>query len=135
MLVNGGYLLGESGALLLDRQGFIQDCTPSIEDIFEYPQIYLITRPIYKLIPYLADIPLMKGGDLNPKLRLLCRLGMMFDAIRRDSSVFASCLSLSMVGRDGKQHPRLTVTALTPASHDEPGHKPDLEDEPNGLGH
>lgn len=118
MLVDGWQLSGKSGSLLLDKQGFIRDCTPYIEDLFEYPRAYLITHHIGKLIPYLAEFPLMIGSNLNPKLSLRSRLGVSFDAIRSDSTVFASYLSVCMVGHDGKRRPRLTVTAVSPATYD-----------------
>lgn len=117
MLLKDWSIRREPAALLLGNDGSIGDCTSFAEDLFAYPRAHLITRPVDNLIPRLAELPLMLGEEPNPKLLLLCNLGTVFEARRRDGKSFNCYLSVSQVGHEGERRIRLTVIPRNLAWH------------------
>lgn len=99
---------GEKLAMLtLDDRGMVCDCNSSGEALFKCRRSELVWRHISLVLPQLEELALMQDGQINPRLRFLCRIGRRFQAVARDGERFASELFLNLL--DNKGHCRLSL--------------------------
>jgi len=94
-------------SLTLDERGMVCDCNCAGESLFKYPRNELVLRHISMLLPQLAEVELIENGQLNPRLRFLCRIGRRFQAVTQDGERFASEIFLSLLNNTG--HGRLSL--------------------------
>ncbi|MDO8990308.1 MAG: hypothetical protein Q7U91_11830 [Sideroxyarcus sp.] len=95
--------------LLLDVNGFIQECGKTVEKIFGYRQHELVWQHISCLFPQLVDMPLMQGNHLNPMLNYICHCDHVFEAINKQSDIVVCHLNFFLVEYKGMQNLRLIV--------------------------
>jgi PAS domain-containing protein len=81
-------------ALILDRRGMILECNQAAERLFGYSASELIWRPVSVLLPQLEEGILVRDGNINPKLKFMCRCGQLFMALDRQCRTFQSELHL-----------------------------------------
>ena len=99
---------GENLAVLtLDDRGMVCDCNRGGEALFKCRRSELVWRHISMLLPQLAELALVQNGQINSRLRFLCRIGRHFQAITQDGESFASELFLNLLDNSG--HSRLTL--------------------------
>lgn len=95
--------------LLLDVNGFIQECGKSVEKIFGYQQHELVWQHISCLFPQLSDVALMQESRLNPMLNYICHCDHVFEAINKQSDIVVCHLNFLLVEHKGMQNLRLIV--------------------------
>jgi hypothetical protein len=98
--------------LLLDVNGFIQECEKSVGTIFGYQQHELGWQHISILFPQLVDMPLMQGECLNPMLNYICHCDHVFEAINKQSNIVVCHLNFLLVEFKGMRNLRLIVRPL-----------------------
>ncbi|MCX8087505.1 MAG: PAS domain S-box protein [Rhodocyclaceae bacterium] len=88
---------GEEGlvALVLDGRGVIVECDPQGESLFGYPCADLVGQHVSLLIPELANLEFLQGGQPNSRLRYRSRIGYRFSVLRRNGERFAAILFLN----------------------------------------
>ena len=86
--------------LLLNDAGLIEDCNPACETAFGYPKHDLCNHHVSLLLPKFEGIELVNDGQIDPRLRFLCRCAVPFLARRRDGTKFASEVFLSHINGD-----------------------------------
>lgn len=84
-------------AISLDERGMIRDCNRASEALFNYRRSELVWRHVSLLLPQLAQLDLMQGGQPNPRLRFLCHAGHHFQGVTRSGERFASKLFLNLL--------------------------------------
>jgi PAS domain S-box-containing protein len=102
--------LGAHDAVLtLNENGTIVETSPGAETQFGYQCAEeLLGRHVSFLLPELARWPLLRGGDVNPRLAFLCHCGKRFTAARREGWAFFAELFINKV--EGPGHGPLLVT-------------------------
>lgn len=110
-----------SAALTLDERGMICDCDRAGETLFKYRRSELVWRHVSMLLPQLTELELMQNGQVDPRLRFLCRIGRPFLAVTRDGERFASELFLSVLDRTGHGRMLLIVRQAEEAASDDGG--------------
>lgn len=78
----------ENGVLILDDQSVIQHCNRKGSELFGANDKSLINHHIAKVLPHLADMPLICNEQINPRLRFLSRAGHYFEAVGNDGVHF-----------------------------------------------
>jgi PAS domain S-box-containing protein len=73
----------------LDDGGLIRDCSADCESLFGYKQAELVGQHVSLLLPQLHGVDLVKGGEINPRLKYLCHCAIPFQVRRRDGHNFA----------------------------------------------
>jgi PAS domain-containing protein len=107
---------GEDNArLTLDSRGKITDCNAAVETLFKSKRSALLRRHISVLLPQLAQLELVKSGQINPHLRFLIRIGRQFQALSQDGEHFASEIFLNVLGSAGSQQISLIVRPVEPS--------------------
>lgn len=106
----------EPAALTLDERGMICDCSEAGEELFGYSRPELTWQHVTHLLPQLAGVPLIKDGQVNPKLDYLCRCGQLYHVRSRLGNFIPSALSFVNVGQKGRLMLRLIVRPIVPAS-------------------
>lgn len=87
----------EIAMMALDERGKILDCNRASERLFKYLRHEMVWRHVSMLLPQLANCPLVKDGQINPRLRFFCRLGRDYRAVTRDGEDFSSRLYFNCV--------------------------------------
>lgn len=98
---------GSEAVLTLDGRGMIRDCNRAGEQLFKYRRSELVWRAVSLLLPELAELELMQGGQPNPRLRYLCRIGRQFQVMTQAGECFRSVLCLNLI--DSRGHGRLSL--------------------------
>lgn len=80
----------EPVALALSDDGLIHECNADCESLFGYPQEELLGQHISLLFPNLADVPLVRSSEVNPRLKYLSHCAIPFLSIQRNGKRFAS---------------------------------------------
>lgn len=93
--------------IVLDETGTIQKCSRSFGLLFGYRGADLADHHISMLFPQLSAEPLLKDGQLSPKVDFLCRCGHLFLAQDCRGHIFKSELSFVRMRADG--HPRIRL--------------------------
>lgn len=103
-------------AFSLDEDGFIQECSKSVEKLFGYHEHELIWQHISCLFPQLTEVALMKGDRLNPLFQYICHCGHAFEAINKLSDVIKCNLNFFLIENEGVPTLRLIVRPLASAA-------------------
>jgi PAS domain-containing protein len=99
----------DAAALILDDCGMIRDCNRAGEALFKYRRRQLVWRPVSMLLPQLLETNLLQDGQLNERLRFLCRIAYRFEAVAQDGERFVSALFLNLLGSTEHRHLSLIV--------------------------
>lgn len=95
--------------LTVDCDGMIYDCNEDGESLFDYQRGELVRRHVSMLLPQLAKLELMPGGQPNPRLRFLCRSGHHYQAVTKHGGHFPSDLFLNHLDGHGRDRMSLIV--------------------------
>lgn len=99
----------DHAVLVLDEEGRIRDCNSSAEQLFGFSHEELLTTHISILIPQLGGSNLQHNGDINPRIKLLSRIGWLFRARHGAKAMFRCRLFLSCPGDSRSRRLRLIV--------------------------
>lgn len=102
--------------LLLDVDGFIQECSNSIEELCGYSQNELLWQHISCLFPKLGEMDLLQRGKLNPMLNYICHCDHIFEAMHKKSGIFVCNLNFFMVEHAAGRGLRLIVRPVMAAN-------------------
>lgn len=105
----------ERAILQLDEHGWISDCNTAAEDLFGFDRKQMQSKHVSFLIPQLANLCLLQDGHINPRMKLLCRIGWQFTARARGRLPFHCHLFLSQPGHNESRHLRLIARESDPA--------------------
>lgn len=86
-----------TATLGLDEHGVIHHCNRAGEALFKYRRGELLSQHVSVLLPQLADMDLLHGGQPSPRLRFLCRIGHHFQVQDKDGERFASDIFLNVL--------------------------------------
>jgi PAS domain S-box-containing protein len=103
--------------LLLDEDGFIQECGHSIEQIFGYSQHELLWQHVSCLFPKLGEVDLIQQGRVNPMLNYICHCDHIFEAINKHGGISVCNLNLFMLEHAGMKNLRLIVRPVAAANN------------------
>ncbi len=106
----------EVASLTIDERGMIRDCDPGGEKLFGYRRSELVWRHVSMLLPQLADIPVIEGGEVNDDLRYFCRIGGHLQAQCRGGELFPSDIFINDLRNPGSRSLRLIVRRVAPAA-------------------
>lgn len=96
-------------AITIDTGGKILECNKTASRLLEYDFNKKSWPHISKFIPQLAEMTLLTGESINPKLRFLSRIGHHFDVIAMNGLRFASKLYFIDIDRFGEHNLRLII--------------------------
>jgi len=99
----------EPPALTLDERGMICDCSKTGEKLFGYSRTDLVWKHVSELLPELAEISLVKNGELNQQLGFLSHCGHHFLAINRLGNIFMNELFFVLLDYAGRRTIRMIV--------------------------
>jgi PAS domain S-box-containing protein len=102
--------------LLLDADGFIQECGHSIEQIFGYSQHELLWQHISCLFPKLGEVDLIQQGRVNPMLNYICHCDHIFEVINKQGGITVCNLNFFMLDHTGTKNLRLIVRPVAAAN-------------------
>lgn len=90
--------------LTVDGRGMIYECNRAAEKLFKYRRAELVWQNITLLVPEWQRWALVVGGQPNPRLRYLCRIGYRFEVVTKDGAHIASeiCFNLLDAGGYGR---------------------------------
>lgn len=95
--------------LTLNEQGMICDCNIPTGDLFGYRHNELAQRHISELMPELTAITLMRGGQINPRLRFLSHIGHRFHLIGLGGKLFEVKLFIRDMENQGHHYFRAMI--------------------------
>lgn len=108
--VKGSVGVKDSMAVLtLTDKGMIRDCNEAVGRLFGCQPSQLIWQHISVLLPQLAEIVLMQGGQINPRLRFLSHIGHRFEVASPDGTGFSSELFFRTVESAGRRYLRVML--------------------------
>ncbi len=120
--VGGGHPNGSSScnvsgssapiAFSLDENGFIRECSKSVEKVFGYDEHELAWQHISCLFPQLTEVALMKEHRLNPLFQYICHCGHAFEAIDKLSDIVKCNLNFFLIENERGATLRLIVRPL-----------------------
>jgi hypothetical protein len=96
-------------ALALGEHGLIQDCSKSLVRLFGFRCSDLVWQPVSKLFPQLAEVELVRAGQVNPFLNYLFRCGKLYQSCNRHGETFFSNLSIVRLDYEGRRTFRMIV--------------------------
>lgn len=99
-------------AVTLDSNGTILDCNQSASVLLNCSATKPTWLHISDIFPQLAEITLLIGESINPKLRFLSRVGYHFDVIARNGLRFVSKLYFVDIERLGEHYLRLIIVPV-----------------------
>jgi hypothetical protein len=83
--------------LFLNQDGLIEDCSSACESVLGCPKQDLHGHHVSTLLPKLGGNELVIHGQINPRLKFLCRCAPGFLADRRDGTKFARDVFLNQL--------------------------------------
>jgi hypothetical protein len=95
--------------LTLSENGMIRDCSKACGKCLGCPPGDLLWRHISVLLPQLAGIPLMLGGQINPRLRFLSHIGRQFEFVGISGARFLSEVFLNDIESLGRHYLHLVI--------------------------
>lgn len=95
--------------LTLNENGMIRDCSRACGRLFGCVPSELMWRHISVLLPQLADIPLMLGEQINPRLRFLSHIGRQFEAVGMSGVRFVSEIFFTDIENLGRHYLHLVI--------------------------
>lgn len=99
----------DMAVLIVNDHGVIRECNQACEKLFGCLSSDLLWKHISALLPQLADIALMRGRQINPRLHFLTHIGHRFEVIGLGGIHFASRLFINQVENMGRHSLRLIV--------------------------
>jgi len=103
-------------AMTLDARGMIRYCNRATESLFKYRHSELTWQHVSLLLPELADLELIRNGELNPRLRFLFYTGKHFHLIAKDGTRFDGDLFINVLDNTGGGRLSLIVRPATSTS-------------------
>ncbi len=95
--------------LVLNELGMICDWNSQFRDWLGYRRSDLVFRHISVLLPKLAEIKLMCGKQINPRLRFLFRIGHRFQLVDFGGKYFEGTLFINEMENRGRRYLRTTI--------------------------
>lgn len=95
--------------LMINSNGIIHGCNKTFEKLFGYMSSDILWKPVSVLLPQLADIKLITGEELNPRLRFLMHVGHQFEVIGLGGIHTASQLFINEVENFGRHYWRIII--------------------------
>ena len=95
--------------LTLNDNGIIRDCNEAIERISGYSLEQLLWQHVSVLLPQLAGLELMRGGEINRRLRFLAHIGHCFEMSGMNGENLAVRICLNHVETKGRHFLRITI--------------------------
>lgn len=99
----------EMAVLLLNGRGLVCDCSRASEALFKYSRGELVWRHVSLLLPQLAALELTQNGQINQRLRFLCRIGHAFEAVTQDGQRFSCELFFNCINGTAREGMTLIV--------------------------
>jgi PAS domain S-box-containing protein len=99
----------EPPTLTLDERGMICDCSKAGEELFGYRRKDMVWQHVSKLLPELAEISLVKNGELNQQLGFLSHCGHHFRAINQLGNAFMNELYFVLLDYAGRRTIRMII--------------------------
>lgn len=98
--------------LTLYDSGMIQDCSNAGVELLGCRLDQINLQPISKFVPELKNIELMQGARVNPHLRLLSRVGHLFEVVDMSGKHFKCKLFFNEVEDFGSASLRLIIRPI-----------------------
>lgn len=95
--------------LTLTDKGMIRECNEAVERLFGCQAGQLVWQHISVLLPQLAEVVLMQGEQINPRLRFLSRIGHHFKVASLDGVGSVSRVFFHSVENAGRRHLRIIL--------------------------
>jgi PAS domain-containing protein len=95
--------------LILNELGMICDWNSQFRDWLGYRRSDLVFRHISVLLPKLAEIKLMCGKQINPRLRFLFRVGHRFQLVGFGGKYLEGTLFINEMENRGRRYLRTTI--------------------------
>lgn len=95
--------------LMINSNGIIHGCNKTFEKLFGYMSSDILWKPVSMLLPQLADIKLITGEEINPRLRFLMHIGHQFEVISLGGIHMASQLFINEVENFGRRYLRIII--------------------------
>lgn len=95
--------------LTLNSQGIIRGCNRAGERLFGWAPGKLVWQHISTLLPQLADIALMRNGEVNPRLKFLTHIGCVFELVRWDGARLAGRIFINNLESSGHDLLRMII--------------------------
>lgn len=95
--------------LTLSDSGMIRECSRAIERLFGYSPAKLLWQHISVLLPQLAGMALVTGGEINHRLHYLAHIGHRFEMIGMDGVCSLVRICLNDAEAMGRHCVRLTI--------------------------
>ena len=96
-------------ALMLNESGLVCAWDSACKMLFGHQESEIVSRHVSVLLPQLANVELLKGGEPNPELRYRCRIGVRFQALARNGEKFHCDLFLNKLRNFGVPPLRMIV--------------------------
>lgn len=93
---------------LTDR-GVIRECSQAVYKLFGCRPSKLVWKHVSLLLPELAEVTLMSGGEINPRLRFLSRIGYRFEVAIPGSASSAGKLFFNSIESSGLGFLRIII--------------------------
>jgi PAS domain-containing protein len=98
-----------TAVLTLTDKGMIRECNDAVGRLFGCDPSQLIWQHVSAFLPQLAEIMLLQGEQINPRLSFLSRIGHHFEAIGPAGASFVSELFFHIVENPGRRHLRVII--------------------------
>ncbi|MBS3954862.1 MAG: hypothetical protein KGZ88_18060 [Methylomicrobium sp.] len=102
----------ENGVFILDENCVIQHCNGKGSELFGFNPKSLISHPVAKVLPHLADMPLICNEEINPRLRFLSRAGHYFEAVGNDGVHFKCGLIFNLKKYQDRDYVQLIICPI-----------------------
>lgn len=106
---------GRMAELMLFENGMILDCNKASGDLLGCDPEKLKWQPIARLLPQLANMPLVMDEKVNPYLRFLFIAGHRYEVTATNGKQFACELYFSMVEDFGRRCLKITMRPIKQA--------------------
>ncbi|MCD2452485.1 PAS domain-containing protein [Methylicorpusculum oleiharenae] len=103
----------ENGVFILDDSCVIQHCNGKGSELFGFKPKSLISHHVAKVLPHLADLPLICNEQINPRLRFLSRAGHYFEAVGNDGVHFKCGLIFNLKKYQDKDYVQLIICPIS----------------------
>jgi PAS domain S-box-containing protein len=115
-IVNRGWSSYTPIEFSLDENGFIQECSKSVEMVLGYHQQELVWQHISCLFPKLSEVALVQEHRMNQMLSDTCRCGHAFDALSKHGDLIKCNLSFLLTENEGISTLKLIVRPVANAT-------------------
>ncbi len=95
--------------LTLNDNGMIRDCNKAVERLFGYPPGKLLWQHVSVVLPQLAGVTLINGGEINPRLHFLAHIGHRFEMVGLGGMRCAVMIFLNIFETRGRHDVRVTL--------------------------